>query len=139
MKVEVTSQPNKSDDEAVLAGLRAYNRRFAENDAVPLCVVARDEGSVVGGLDARTYWNYLDIKYFWVHEDRRGQGLGATILRAAEAEAVRRGCAHAFLDTFEFQARGFYEKMGYTVFGQLDGFSGRHRRYFMRKDLAAGA
>lgn len=137
MKIEVTSQPSKSDEEAVLAGLRAYNGRFAENDAMALCVVARDDGSVVGGLDARTYWNYLDIKYFWVHEDCRGQGLGARILLAAEAEAVRRGCAHAFLDTFEFQARGFYEKMGYERFGQLDGFSGRHARYFMRKALAA--
>lgn len=135
MRIEVTSHPNKSDDEAVLAGLRAYNQRFAENDAKPLCVVARDDGGVAGGLDARTYWNYLDIKYFWVHEDCRGQGLGAKILLAGEAEAVRRGCAHAFLDTFEFQARGFYEKLGYEVFGQLSGFSGKHERFFMRKTL----
>jgi hypothetical protein len=54
---------------------------------------------------------------------------------AAEAEAVRRGCKHAFLDTLSFQAPGFYIKLGYAEFGRLSGFSGRHKRYFLHKTL----
>jgi hypothetical protein len=40
-------------------------------------------------------------------------------------------------DTFSFQARGFYEKLDYSEFGRLSGFSGAHERHFMKKDLAA--
>ena len=38
----------------------------------------------------------------------------------AEREAIRRGCRGAWLDTYSFQARGFYERLGYTIFGTID-------------------
>jgi hypothetical protein len=49
---------------------------------------------------------------------------------------MRRGCHHALLDTFDFQAREFYEKLGYAVFGSLDDFPRAHVRLFMKKALA---
>ena len=45
------------------------------------------------------------------------------------------GCAHAYLDTFDFQARPFYERLGYTVFGLQDDYPPGHRRFFQRKVL----
>jgi hypothetical protein len=54
---------------------------------------------------------------------------------AAEAEAVRRGCKHARLDTFSFQALGFYQKLGYIEFGRLSGHSGCFDRHFLYKAL----
>jgi hypothetical protein len=54
-----------------------------------------------------------------------------------EEEATRRGCKYAYLDTLSFQARGFYEKHGYTVFGELAHFPPGHRKYFLKKDLLA--
>ena len=54
----------------------------------------------------------------------------------AEAEAIRRGCKNAHLDTLSFQALDFYKKYGYTVFGQLDGLPPGHSRYYLRKTLA---
>ena len=56
-------------------------------------------------------------------------------MHEAEAEAVRRGCASAYLDTFDFQARPFYERLGYQLFGQLDDFPPGGSRYFLRKRL----
>ena len=66
---------------------------------------------------------------------RQGQGTGRRILIAAEEEALRRGCRYAWLDTFSFQARGFYEKLGYSVFGTLEDYPAGHSRYFLRKTL----
>ena len=43
-------------------------------------------------------------------------------MQLAEREAVQRGCHGAWLDTFEFQARGFYERLGYTCFGELPNY-----------------
>ncbi|MEX3946099.1 hypothetical protein AB4Y44_42815, partial [Paraburkholderia sp. BR10937] len=39
-----------------------------------------------------------------------------------EEEACRRGCSGAWLDTYSFQARAFYERLDYTVFGTIDNY-----------------
>jgi GNAT superfamily N-acetyltransferase len=103
-------------------GLTAFNDRAAgPADARPLWVVARDaEGRVVGGLRGITFWRWLFVAWLWVEEGRRGQGIGAALLRAAEDEARRRDCLGAFVDTYGFQAPGFYARQGYTEFGRLD-------------------
>ena len=55
--------------------------------------------------------------------------------RAAEQEALARGCRGVYLDTFSFQAPGFYRKQGYTEFGELEGIPPGHSHYFFRKLL----
>jgi GNAT superfamily N-acetyltransferase len=94
-----------------------------------------DSGRVAGGLTGDTVWGWLQVKLLWVASEHRGKGYGAKLLGAAEEEARRRGCHHALLDTFDFQARGLYERLGYEVFGTLDDFPRGHQRYFMRKKL----
>jgi hypothetical protein len=56
-------------------------------------------------------------------------------MRMAEEEAVRRGCVTAWLDTYDFQARGFYERLGYELFGTIEGHAPVYPRYFLRKAL----
>jgi hypothetical protein len=56
-------------------------------------------------------------------------------MKRAELYAVERGCTDAFLDTFSFQARPFYEKLGYHVFGTLENYPTGHQHYFMTKQL----
>ena len=73
---------------------------------------------------------------FWVTPARRGAGLGARLLAAAEREALARGCHVAWLATYDFQARAFYERRGYRMFGELQGFPRGHARHYMVKDLA---
>jgi GNAT superfamily N-acetyltransferase len=105
-----------------------------------LAVTLRDDdGRLIGGLTADTVWGWLQVKLLWVTSEHRGKGYGAELLTAAEDEARRRGCHHALLDTFDFQARGLYELLGYEVFGTLDDFPRGHRRFFMRKALEGGA
>jgi ribosomal protein S18 acetylase RimI-like enzyme len=58
-------------------------------------------------------------------------------MNEAEAEAIHRGCRGAWLDTFSFQARGFYERLGYSIFGTIENFPPGHRRFFLKKDFAA--
>jgi hypothetical protein len=35
-----------------------------------------------------------------------------SLMKRAETYAIERGCTDAFLDTFSFEARLFYEKLG---------------------------
>ncbi len=138
--MSIEPEPAETVRAAVLAGLRAYNRRHAEApDFRPLVLAARStEGTIIGGLVAETGWRWLHIDLLWVAENHRGRGLGRRLLHSAENEARARGAGHAYLDTFDFQARPFYEREGYTVFGVQDDFPPGHRRFYLRKDLSTG-
>ena len=122
---------------AVLDGLIDYNRQHAAPPGFRSLVIAvRDAaGDVVGGLVGETGWDWLHVDLLWVAEPYRGAGVGRRLLRAAEEEAAARGCRHSYLDTFDFQARPFYEKEGYTVFGVQDDYPPGHRRYYLEKGL----
>ena len=86
-------------------------------------------------LAGETYCGWLFIKYLWVSDALRGKGIGRGLMRRAEALARERGCHSAWLDTFSFQSRRFYEKLGYEEFGRLD-YRPDHQRHFMRKRLS---
>jgi ribosomal protein S18 acetylase RimI-like enzyme len=118
-------------DHALRSGVEPRNH-------TPLVIMVRQaRGDTVAGLIADTVWGWLQIKQVWVAEVFRRQGLGRKLLLLAEAEAAKRGCHHAMLDTFDFQALSFYERSGYEIFGRLDDFPRGHSRYFLAKKLSA--
>lgn len=99
-------------------------------------VLLRDEtGGVAGGAWGNTVFGWLQVDGMVVAESHRGQGLGARLLQALERQAIDQGCHSAWVDTFEFQARGFYEKMGYDCFGVLDNFPIGYKRFYLSKRL----
>lgn len=102
----------------------------------PLNIIVKDDGGKnIGGLSASTYWGWLEIEDFFLPDDFRGRGLGGRILELAEETALRRGCRHSHLTTYDFQARDFYEKRGYTIVGRLEDCPPGSTYYWMRKDL----
>jgi GNAT superfamily N-acetyltransferase len=121
----------------IVEGLGASNLRSAELRPEwawqQLAVVARRENKVVGGAVGRTGWAWLFVGRLWVADELRGDGLGTPLMSTIEDAARERGCVGSWLDTFSFQARPFYERLGYEVFGELDDFPPGHARYFMKK------
>lgn len=89
--------------------------------------VQNSDGEMIAGLTGYTWGGCAKISHLWVSESQRRRGLGAALLHAAEAEALRRGCAQVVLSTHSFQAPGFYERMGYqsryAVEGRPRGYS----------------
>jgi len=75
--------------------------------------IRNEAGDVIAGYNGHTWGGCCELANVWVHQHHRGRGLGALLLRAAEAEAVARGCVQVVLATHGFQAPGFYERMGY--------------------------
>ena len=113
-----------------------YHRAIRSVEPTPLDILIRNAaGEIVGGLIASTYWGWLEVNVLWIAEGLRRLGHGRTLLRMAEAEARTRGCAHVMLTTYSFQARGFYEKEGYRVVGEMAGYPPGAVYYWMRKDL----
>lgn len=136
MNIELASEPDEALRRAILAPLLAFNEALAGPSGYrTLALALRDaEGAVRGGLWGHTAYGWLYTQMLAVPESARGRGLGRELMRRAEAEALRRGCTHAWVDT-QFGARGFYEKLGYAVFGELDDFPPGFRRSFLAKAL----
>ena len=126
---------------AIAAPLNAFNDAKAGIDPWrPLVITLTDDvGTVVGGLWGSTGYAWLYVELLVVPAPQRGSGVGTRLLAMAESEALARGCTSAWLDTFEFQARGFYERLGYACFGELTDYPPGYARFFMRKSLVAGA
>ncbi len=134
--ISIENNPDKREADIIEQGIIRFNVANCGMTWQPLAVFLRDdEGKIVGGITGHTEWGWLHCGMFWLPDELRGQGWGSRLLQVAEDEAKKRGCKHAHLDTFGFQARGFYEKHGYRVFGVLEDYPGDYHRYYMRKDL----
>jgi GNAT superfamily N-acetyltransferase len=130
-------KPDDSVWNAVGGGIRDYNRQQAGDgqDKLLCFTLSAPGGEVAGGIIGETHWDWFYINLLWVRDDLRGRGYGHGLLEAAEQEARQRGAKHAYLDTFSFQAPGFYEKNGYRVFGELRDFPPGHQRFYLLKEL----
>jgi GNAT superfamily N-acetyltransferase len=93
-------------------------------------------GRVVGGATANVFGGWVYISLLWVEDSLRNRGHGTELMNRIEAEAMRLGCRHAHLDTFSFEAKPFYERLGYEVFGVLENYPEGHCKYFLKKRLA---
>lgn len=135
-QISIENNPDKRDADIIEQGIIRFNVANCGMTWQPLAVFLRDEaGNVIGGITGHTEWGWLYCGMFWLPEELRRQGWGSKLLLTIEEEARGRGCKHVHLDTFGFQARGFYEKHGYEVFGVLENYPTGYDRYFMKKGL----
>lgn len=114
----VVALTDTSDEEAESEAAAALHRHNAEKtgvaDRAPIGAKLFDavSGEVLGGLWGRTELGLLFVETFFLPGGVRGRSLGGRLLSAVEAEAKRRGCKRAVVETSSFQAPGFYERHG---------------------------
>ncbi|WP_070969560.1 GNAT family N-acetyltransferase [Vibrio sonorensis] len=124
MSIELVASPDKAIKDTIYNELKSYNmRHLPAEDVVEYACVHKDEsGKITGGLTAEIYTNTCFIEYLWVDDSLRGKGVGSQLVKAMEEEAKTRGVTHLYLDTYTFQAEGFYLKLGFEVVGRYRGF-----------------
>jgi GNAT superfamily N-acetyltransferase len=137
MSERIDDRVTDADAAAVIEGLRAFNEeRLGPGNELPVRFVVRGPGgSVLGGVLGHTKWRWMYIAKLWVDDSVRGKGFGTRLMKAAEELARQRGCIGVVLDTFEYQARPFYERLGYTLFGTLEGYPPGYRQFYLSKPL----
>jgi GNAT superfamily N-acetyltransferase len=137
LRVELEESPHADDARVVREGLLQFNRAvIGDPEETPLGVFVRDgSGRVVGGLLGHVKWKWLYVAKLWLPDELRGRGVGTRVMREVEQYARRRACHGIYLDTFEYQALPFYEKLGYEQFGVLEGYPPGYRQYHLRKAL----
>mgnify|MGYP003385736626 CR=1 FL=1 len=136
MELQITNCPNQEDDDFVINKTREYNDQFITRDPEALSIYFRNESNdIIAGLTGKSYFAWLHIDFLWVDENHREHKLGSKLMAQAEKEAIKRNCNGITLDTFSFQARGFYEKMGFEVCGEIAGYAQGHTRFYLKKVL----
>lgn len=98
-------------------------------------IVDEDDNIVAGCLAKMYCWNVIYIDILWVDKKYRKCGLGKRLLNEIEEAALEENCSLIHLDTFDFQAKDFYIKQGYEIFGVLEDCPENHCRYYLKKNL----
>lgn len=131
--------PATAEDVQALCGrLLAFNQRASGHDFAdtPLRLACHGgDGTLLAGLLGDICAGWLNIHVLWVDPDQRGAGIGSALLAEAEQQARALGAGAAVLDTFDWQAEGFYLRHGYEVFGRLPDYPPGHQRIYLRKQL----
>lgn len=138
LRIVAKDKISDADETAIREALRAHNRESSgfSGPSGELVLCLEDEaGLTKGGLTARYGYQWMFIELLIVPKDARGQDLGTKLMQQAEQVARDNSLVGIWLDTFAFQARGFYEKLGYNVFGEITDYPQSYSRYFLEKRL----
>jgi GNAT superfamily N-acetyltransferase len=134
----LTDAPDAASREVIVDGLNAFNdATIGYADRRPLAVLVSDpvSGEVIGGAIGRTSLGLLFIDVVYLPASLRGRAVGARMIEMVEEEARRRGCRSGVLYTISFQAPGFYQRLGWRVFGEIPCEPPGTSRVFMTKDF----
>jgi len=137
--MKIVFEPELSPDarQRIELGVDLHNVAVTQlPDVYNVSFVLREKtGELRGGLRGDIWGGWLHVSFLWVDAPLRHRQWATRLLRAAERYAVARGAHDVHLETFSFQARPFYEKLGYTVFATLDDFPPGHQKFFLKKTL----
>ena len=101
----------------------------------PVVFVAMDADVLAGAIVVAKFWGALHVKYVYVDDAYRGQGLATRLMKQAFAYGRENKCLFAFVETMSFQALGFYQKMGFYLEFTRSGYIHGTSFHYLRKDL----
>jgi ribosomal protein S18 acetylase RimI-like enzyme len=139
-KITVDENPDPKLRDEIVKPLRAFNEsQVGPIKPEPLAITLRDPRSetVTGGLWGHSVAGWLYVDLLVVPDGFRGRGLGTALLQKAETVAKKRGCVGMWLYTATFQAPGFYEKIGFRLFGKLPDYPRGYDNFYYMKRLDA--
>ena len=134
--IPATDEEVKLIDDKIDAFNKSIMSPDMEENIIRKNYVIKDANQVIAGINTIIYYQALYVDVLFVTSEHRGQDLGSELLNKVENEAKVIGATLAHLDTFDFQAKDFYIKHGYEVFGILeDSPKAGHKRYYLKKEL----
>jgi ribosomal protein S18 acetylase RimI-like enzyme len=137
---EITFECSNEDVEFLWKGIVEYNTTVGPllnyPKYEPYRIVVRDEHNTIkAGILTKIYLKSMYVELLWVSPEMRKERFGTKLLTMAEEYAQKNDCTFIALDTFSFQALGFYEKLNYSVFAELDDYPDGIKRYYLKKKL----
>jgi ribosomal protein S18 acetylase RimI-like enzyme len=124
--------------DAIEECLDSHNRlATGRHDSQGLGFVIRDgAGRTIGAATGYSWAATCELKQMWIDEAYRGRGYAWQLLNAFVAEAVRRGVRLIWVQSYDFQAPGMYEKAGFKRMASFAGWPEGHANVILCKQLA---
>lgn len=137
MRIQFEPFLSEGERTLIVDGVDCYNiATTGMRDWSAVNFVLRGEcDEVLGGLLGLFWGGWLQIFYLWVSESVRGEGHGSRLMNEAEIYAKSRGAVGIALETYSFQAKPFYERLGYEQYGSLPGYPVGHTKFLLKKAL----
>ena len=138
-EVIIDESENQPARAFIKSGVVSYNKRFLGEWKPSLfsLYIRNAEGNIIAGVCGDYIHAYARLNWTWVHEEFRSRGVGRRAMLAVEAFAKEKGCRYMQLDTMDFQAKPFYQKLGFQVVATLPDWINGHDCIIMRKEIAA--
>lgn len=138
--MEIFRQENQQDRDFIRRKVIEHNvaslPEGVKSPSEQINFMARDEkGAIIGGITGTAFWQHLHIDFLWVSSEVRGRQLGKRLIRQMEDYALEKGCRLLIVETFSFQAPGFYRKLGFQEFGTIEDHPAGFSQHFFEKWL----
>ncbi len=100
-----------------------------------ISLVFEEMGVYAGGILAKIAFESCYIDLLAVKKEFRGKGIAQRLLEELEGRCRALGITTIYLNTQDYQAKGFYLKMQYALVAQVDDipFAGTTRYYFVKR------
>lgn len=93
------------------------------------------EQNILGGAKGVTYYGCLYIDMLWVDEKLRHQGFGTKLMHEAEKIGRERNSTFSTVNTMDWEALPFYQKLGYEIEFIREGYEKDSKLLMLRKKL----
>lgn len=97
--------------------------------------VENEDHNIIGGIAGNYANDYMTVEWAWIDQQHRLQGLGKTIFKQLDEFAKSKKCKYIDVETLSFQAKGFYEKLGFSLISTLPDWVNGHDSHILRKKL----
>jgi len=147
-KIIIMHKENFKDDEKeyneLRYKLRAFNRAkcswLHDNSPIDITQQTRksflaynEQDRLVGGLFGHLEFNWLCLDQLYVNEEYRKNNVGTTLMVKAEQFAAKHKLTGIKFETWDFQAKAFYQKLGYVIYAVLNDCPPGTTTYFLLK------
>ena len=135
LKFEIKNNPSSEEQKVIRDGIVAFNQSIINDKHTCFNICVKDKKNIIAGAIIYQHKDALYIEVLWCMEEYRKQGIGSKLIGMVEAEAQNESIKKLFVDTYAFQAQGFYKKHGFKIIGCAPEYLLGHDRIFMRKDI----
>jgi len=136
-RFEYQQEPIQKDEQILFEGINEEAVLKKKMERInPFGIFIKDtQGTVLGGLNGVTYYGCFYVDMLWVKEELRDQGLGKKLMIEAEKIGRERQCSFATVNTMDWEALTFYQKLGYDIEFVREGYIKGSKMYMLRKKL----
>jgi ribosomal protein S18 acetylase RimI-like enzyme len=135
--IEYEEGLNSGHESILMQGINAEAYKAKDSEKVkPFSFFVKDQtGKIHAGAIGITYYGCLYVDLLWVEKPLRKAGWGSKLIREAEKIGHERACTFATVNTMDWEALAFYQKLGYQIEFTREGYIHNSKKFMLRKPL----